>query len=240
MYSCNVEFYEPVRRWHSYLTQTQSSERRRDLPTVIGQRAEVIWGPYRGCRGHVQGWDADEVKLHLYFRSSPFMPSMPRQRADLPVTEMDVIYLPVQFISRCFIDGDLVFKKDSPKARFLVQHDEEIPDDEPLPIHPQNICISRATYDRETSKWVVEKNTPSSVVPRDSLIMPDTIHDPEVAWSVHNYISFEAGCHITVISGQYKGYHGRVRAVWREDVEVELEAVQKIVKLKPELISRRM
>ena len=80
---------------------------------------------------------------------------------------------------------------------------------------------------------------PYVFVHRDELHMVDVMHDPEESWIPDSH-TFRENWQVTVTSGPMKGYHGRVRKVWRNDIEVELEAVSRIVKFSPDSIARRM
>ena len=140
-----------------------------------------------------------------------------------------------KFVGRCFIEGDLVFKKDLPNARFTVGR---YIDDESCKTHPVYIPISRAMYNQKSLTWEVLSNSETScLVHRDELIMADTIHDPMLRWT-YGVNPFKENWVVSPTSGPYKTYIGRVRKVWRTEVEVELEAMHTIVKFKPQHLAR--
>lgn len=167
-------------------------------------------------------------------------PSLGRQLQDY-LRSGDIITVPPQWVGRCFVEGDLVFKKDLPYARFLVHYTDDATTEENVyKIHPEYIPLVRATYDLQGSNWqTASSSSPSCLVHRNLLVMPEIVHDTEL-FLEYSANPFQENWEVTVVAGPRKGYHGRVRKVYRFEVQVELQATQTIAKFKPKELCRRM
>ncbi len=197
-------------------------------------------GPYRGCRGYAQGWDNLEILVDVFFQPSPEVPSMSRQLVE-PAADLGRISLPPQFIQRCFLQGDQVFKKGLPNARFFVHHGDSAGNPHLIQDQHDLVPIARMRFEPALADWITPDHESSfCLVHRKDLIMADTIHDPKEAKRMgHIHKAFRVNWEVTVVKGPLKGYNGRVRKIWHNGVDVELQATQKVLKIKPELLMRR-
>ena len=235
MYSCNVEFCDSETKWRPQ--QCEDDQDQRDLPTTMGQRVEIIEGPLHGVRGYTQCWVPEGFLVKLYFKPSLEWPTFGKQFGN-PSAELETLSVSASHLRCCFVAGDLVFKRGLPNTKFIVYEDELSQGGTLLQLIENSVYIVNTYYDRSQHAWV-SLPTPIvlSVECRD-LIFQDTMHDPQLSWNI-NFLKFRKGSPVVITKGPYKSYIGVVKKVLRHEVEVNLEAVQRIVKLKHDYINKR-
>ncbi|KAJ3473326.1 hypothetical protein NLI96_g13049 [Meripilus lineatus] len=225
-YSCDVEFDDPQHRWHQQSNGPLNNplHHNPELPTTRGQRVEVVDGSFKGTCGYASEWDdKGNLILDVYFKPSPLKPSLGRQFYNHP-PRLGKLTVPHLSVRRCFVEGDLVFLKGLPSARFFVHSGLNVDENRRAAAEAEDfgthIPLIRAHYDRQTSGWVPPSSMSRfALIHREKLAFADVVHNPEENVTS---INFRVNWTVTVTSGPYKGYIGRVRRLWKNEVEVEL------------------
>lgn len=236
VYACNVANYTPDFEWRTRHTQIRHMHGKIEIPDQIGQRVEVISGDLIGSKGYATGWNEEGIIMKMYLKCVPGGPPEGKK-----VSPKQLVTVRWQDVGRSYQHGDMVLKRGESDERMFIHYEQAEEDDKrPEPFHPAFLPVVHAVYEAETFRWVIPYGIKVvTFVAREELSFGRMLHDPDELderWSN----PYRTDWDVTVTKGPWKGYHGRVRSVRAMEVEVELEAVQRVEKFQPTQLHRRV